>query len=324
MTLGSDVADLQHHFAVELLLDVEVEVLHVRRLDVAIEAEGVAFIGAASILRTVHGLARDDGSAIGARGDDRVWSDVVVSGSGIEEWCVGQVAEHHVLRESVEEHAPSSADDSLAFAGRIPGSAQARGKVGVDRIVEAAQSGLSDLGESEGSGAWVGRNAGDVAEQVVLLADDAEVVVAEAVVEGEARGGSEAVLNVKAKTIFKGVTSRVASVLEAVGDIAVQEVLQTRDDLGATARQLLRRVFETKAPAEVLIEVLLDGGAVKVETEFHIVLVELPGEVIDDLVVAVDAMARDAGSGTQLSKVRSSGRDQDDRQARIKRTGAIA
>src|SRR5579862_1661570 len=42
VTLGAHIAQLDHHFVADLLLDVQVVVLHVRRLDVAIEGEGIA------------------------------------------------------------------------------------------------------------------------------------------------------------------------------------------------------------------------------------------------------------------------------------------
>jgi len=48
MALGTDVARLDNGLAGDLLLDVEVVVLHVRRLDVAIEGEGIALIAAAA------------------------------------------------------------------------------------------------------------------------------------------------------------------------------------------------------------------------------------------------------------------------------------
>src|SRR5206468_1782323 len=65
--------------------------------------------------------------------------------------------------------------------------------------------------------------------------------------------------------------------------------------------------------AEVLIKVLLDAGAAEFEAELHVVLVELPGEVVNDLVVGVDAMARHRAGGSELCE----SADQHDGQATV-------
>ena len=54
--------------------------------------------------------------------------------------------------------------------------------------------------------------------------------------------------------------------------------------------------------AEVLVEILLDRGAVEIDTDFHIVLVQLPREVVEDLVIAVETMTRNAAGRTELGK----------------------
>ena len=48
---------------------------------------------------------------------------------------------------------------------------------------------------------------------------------------------------------------------------------------------------ESQPPAGILVEVLLNARSVEFATELYLVLVELPGEAVDDLVVGVDAVA---------------------------------
>src|SRR5260370_22445571 len=55
--LGSDIAQLQHGFARDLLLDVEIVVLHVRRLDIPVEGEDFTFnVGAAGFIVNGHAM----------------------------------------------------------------------------------------------------------------------------------------------------------------------------------------------------------------------------------------------------------------------------
>ena len=82
---------------------------------------------------------------------NRIRTNVVVGRTRVEEGRVRQMAEDHVLRERVIEHAEAGADDSLAFSGDVPRGADARGKVLLVRVVQTAQSGLTDLRQGEGS-----------------------------------------------------------------------------------------------------------------------------------------------------------------------------
>jgi len=86
------------------------------------------------------------------------------------------------------------------------------GEILVIRIVETAQTGLTDLGESKGSSGQV--KVCDVAEKVVLLADDAEVVPAKPIIKSQPWSYAIAVLGIKAKVVLVGVASRVSKVLE--------------------------------------------------------------------------------------------------------------
>ena len=61
-------------------------------------------------------------------------------------------------------------------------------------------------------------------------------------------------------------------------------------------------------PREVLVEILLNAGAVEIGAELHIVLVELPGKTVENLIVAVNTMPGIAGGGAQLGKYAPHGR----------------
>src|ERR1700730_8814063 len=100
MALRSDITDLDHGLAGELLLEVEVVVLHVGRLDVAIKGEDVA-LEATARGGLKHGALGNDGSFHRAGRKDRSRTYVVIGWARIEERSVGQVAEHHVLREGI-------------------------------------------------------------------------------------------------------------------------------------------------------------------------------------------------------------------------------
>src|ERR1039458_4223926 len=58
----------------------------------------------------------------------------------------------------------------------------------------------------------------------------------------------------------------------------------------------------------------------EIETKFHIVFVDLPGEVVQELVIAVDAVPRIAGAGAQLGNATH----QNDRKARVGNAGSGA
>ena len=53
-------------------------------------------------------------------------------------------------------------------------------------------------------------------------------------------------------------------------------------------------------PREYLSNLLLDAGAVKFAAELDVVLVHLPGEAVDQLIIGVDALAGITGSRAQL------------------------
>src|SRR5579859_7695127 len=94
----------------ELLLDVEVVILHVGRFDVAIEGKGVALVVAACC-GCEYGAAGNDRAADCSRRIDRLGGgEWIVGRTGIAIGRIRQVAESHIVRERVEEHTKTCAD----------------------------------------------------------------------------------------------------------------------------------------------------------------------------------------------------------------------
>ena len=71
---------------------------------------------------------------------------------------------------------------------------------------------------------------------------------------------------------------------------------------------------ESQPASEIFIEKLSDGGAVEIDAKLHVVFVNFPGEVVDDLVVGIKTMPRVAAICAKLSNAA----DQNDRETRIK------
>src|SRR5689334_25328824 len=94
--------------AAKLLLDVEVVVFHVGRLDIAIKGKDVALIGTSRLVpkqRYTGGNGPPDGSGrVNRRGSHRV-----VGWTRVEEWRIGEMAQSHVLGKSVKEHPEAGA-----------------------------------------------------------------------------------------------------------------------------------------------------------------------------------------------------------------------
>src|ERR1700739_443005 len=196
MSLRAHVADLNHHLRANLLLDVQVVIFHVRCLDVAVEGKGVAFEGGAAWGPVSRNSRRDRSG--GNRGDDLIlrWTNRVVSRTGIEVGRIRQMAHDHVLREGVEEDAVAGTNDSPAFAGHIPCDADARSEIGAVRVVQLAEPRLAHLSKGERAGARSGRLAGDVAQQIVLLAHYSGIVPTQAVIQGQVGSEAEIILKI--------------------------------------------------------------------------------------------------------------------------------
>src|SRR4029077_16564397 len=62
------------------------------------------------------------------------------------------------------------------------------------------------------------------------------------------------------------------------------------------------QIRETYPSAGVLVELLFNTGAVKFSSELNVVLVELPGEAVDELIVGIHTLPGIAGGGADLGK----------------------
>ena len=160
------------------------------------------------------------------------------------------------------------------------------------RVVQAAQPRLANLGKGKGSVSGGRRKAGDVAQQIVLFSHNAGVVPAQTVIECEPGARSEAVLNIKPIVVFEGVSCGVAGVLQPAVDSPGKEIANR--GAGSVAIE-----FEP-SPEPMSVDSLIDAGAMEIETELHVVLIDLPGKVVDELIIAVDAVTRIAGTGAEL------------------------
>ena len=106
----------------------------------------------------------------------------------------------------------------------------------------------------------------EVAEQVVLLRDHAVVVPAQAVVDSDPRGYTEAILQIETVAIFEGVAARVARVLEAATNGSLQKIRSAPRP----------SPLELQPPAEVFVEVLRNAGAAELEPRLQVVLSNFP------------------------------------------------
>src|SRR5260370_14643106 len=102
------------------------------------------------------------------------------------------MAEKYVLRERVEEHAPSGAQHGFTFSGNVPGDARPRSKISVIGLIKPAESGLSHSRQAEGlrDGIKIGR----AAKEIVFLLDDPEVVPPQPIVDRQPRIQPERIL----------------------------------------------------------------------------------------------------------------------------------
>ncbi len=115
------------------------------------------------------------------------------------------MAQENVLCKRIVEHAPSTANHGLAFAGEVVGKRNARGKVIQIFVVELT------------SGDFRGAGGVEAVEQIILLMHHAEVVPTQAEVYCQAWSPAEAVLDIEAMTIFGSVPQRIALPLSAIG-----------------------------------------------------------------------------------------------------------
>src|SRR5580700_4807605 len=77
---------------------------------------------------------------------------------------------------------------------------------------------------------------------------------------------------------------RVAGILEAAIDRPRQKISQT----------------EAEFAAKILVEILLHRSTVEVDANLHIMFINFPGKVVEDLDVAVNTMTGHAAGGSKL------------------------
>ena len=157
------------------MLNVEIEVLYIRRAHLGIDGEEIA-------LRTVagvHGRLGIEGRTADRSGRQRVWPKARISRTRAEYTVPRQVPEKHVLRECVVEQSPSAANHGLTFTRQIVGKSNTRGKVVVVLPVEL-------IGLNIVPSAPVRRRIEGV-EHVRLFAGHTEVVPANAVIQSQLR-----------------------------------------------------------------------------------------------------------------------------------------
>src|ERR1700691_840467 len=290
MALRPYITNLQHGFAGYLLLDIQVVVLHVRSFDVAIKREGIALV-------ITSGGGGKQRSAVSNRashhtsGKYGIGTDIVVRRAGIEIWRIRQVAESHVLREGVKEQSEAGADYGRSLSRSVPCDAHARSKILLVGIVKATQSRMANLGQRERIIHRI--QVGDIAKQVVLFLDHAEVIPAQAVVNRHPRGCPETILYIETEVVLVGVPGRIPKILEPAVHLSRKKILKCISSRGS---------IEGELPTEVLIEILLDRGTVIIRSKLDVVLIELPGKAIEDLIVAIDAMPRQAAGRGQLRR----------------------
>src|SRR5438874_262314 len=135
MSLGSHIAHLQHRAARKLLLDIEVVVFHVRRLDIAVESEHIA-LKTEAIGRVIYRLSRIERARNDGWNNLRVTqSNRVISRAGSEENRIRQMVQDHVLGESIKKHAEPCAHYRPALATHVPCQAGAGSEILIVRVV---------------------------------------------------------------------------------------------------------------------------------------------------------------------------------------------
>src|SRR5580704_347152 len=205
MPLRTYIPNLQHHLARNLLLHVEVVVLHIRSWKIPVNRENVTARRTARCFEYRRAWCdRADDS----HGGNRRRPCGVVANAGTEDAVIRQLTEKHILGDAVEKHSPTCADYRAAFAKGIPSHAQARREVLVVRLIHRAQPWLAQLRQRYGLCYRVKRS--DVGEQAVFLADDAIIIPAQPEIESESRTYLPSILSIQAVIVLVGMPNRVA------------------------------------------------------------------------------------------------------------------
>ena len=186
MALRSDIPDLQHRLARDLLLEVQVVVLHIGRLNVAVEPENIALIISKSVVGAYTGLP---GTMVPPTAPvERIGAGpmLLYAGPGSKKGAYGKWPSTMSWEK---------ASKKIPYPARItdvpfPVMSQARlnpgSKILVVRVIQLAEPRLPNLRQRKCARPRRRRHASDVAQQVVLLAHDPEVVPAQPVVQRQA------------------------------------------------------------------------------------------------------------------------------------------
>src|SRR5215468_3046955 len=105
----------------------------------------------------------------------------------------------------------------------------------------------------------------------------AEVIPAQAQVQGEARRPSKTILEIETVAVLRRMSARIAPALATVRWLALEK-----------GREIVKGQFATKG----ILEHLHDGCPTKLVAEFHIVAAELPRIVVDKVPVCVHSISR--------------------------------
>src|SRR2546421_4267099 len=124
MALGAHIANLRHHSAGQLLLDIEVVVLHVWSAYVPVEGKGIALEIARGRIPKYR-CSRDHRSANYTCGENGRRSNRVISRAWVEKWRIGEMSQEEVLGKCIVENAEASTNNCLTGAEHVPRRAHA-------------------------------------------------------------------------------------------------------------------------------------------------------------------------------------------------------
>src|SRR5450631_4505335 len=126
---------------------------------------------------------------------------------------------------------------------------------------------------------------------MALLRHNPEVVVTNTVIEDDARSYVVGILRIESDAVLVGVPPRISGVVKKT------EVTFLRNHL-----EQAFEVVEAYATAGILVELLMHAGTVELPAELEFMLIHLPAQAVVNLTVGIDAAARIARSGANLSE----------------------
>src|ERR1700722_8457831 len=267
-SLRTHVSDLEDRLA-QLLLHIEIPILRVRGANVRVGAKEITQRGEPGEYRRTRG----DRTSRQCRRADRGRTDSGKRRSRTKRAVIGYVPEEDILRKRVVEQAPAAAKYGPSLAARVIREAEARRKIVVILVVQL-----------------VGRNHTvtslvQLIKKMVLLAHYSEVVPAHAEVHGEAWGQAEAVLNIEAMVVFKGMAPGVALGLLAAAGNALQKSFQRRQSVRPAER--VGDAVETEPTTERIVLDQLDRRSAELVSKLHVVTAGLPRIVVNEVPIGI-------------------------------------